>query len=237
MSRIGRARSLAALTLTALVSTAAVFAAPAAGARVVLLGRSADSRPIRAFEVGDRAGARVLVVGCVHGNEPAGIAVAQRLEHTSPVGVDLWIIPVLNPDGRAAGTRGNAHGVDLNRNFPWRWRRMSGFYESGPHALSEPEARIAYGLIQRLRPHISIWFHQHLDLIWASGGNRMIERRFARLSGLPYRALPPLAGSAISWQNHALPGTTAFAAELPTGEPSRATSTRYVRAVLAIARG
>jgi protein MpaA len=113
---------------------------------------------------------------------------------------------------------------------------MSGVFASGPHALSEPEARIAYRLIQRVRPHVSIWFHQHLDLIWASGGDRAIERRFARLAGLPYRPRAPLAGSAISWQNHALPGTTAFAAELPAGEAPPAAAVRYARAMVALMR-
>ena len=223
-----------ALVLAAFALLAAVPAGPAAAARVVLLGRSWEGRPIRAIEVGDPAGTRVLVVGCIHGNEPAGIAIALRLERSSPRGLDLWIVPVLNPDGRAADTRGNAHGVDLNRNFPWHWRPLGGVYESGPHALSEPEARIAYRLILRLRPNVSIWFHQHLDMIWASGGDRRIEWRFARLSGLPYHPMPPLAGSAISWQNHALPGTTAFAAELPAGEPTAAAVARYARAVLAV---
>jgi hypothetical protein len=83
---------------------------------------------------------------------------------------------------------------------------------------------------------VTIWFHQHLDLVWASGGDRRIERRFARLSGLPYHGLPPLAGSAVSWQNHALPGTTAFAAELPAGRLDRASVARLAGAVLAIAR-
>jgi protein MpaA len=232
---MGNAIRSAGWLLTVWVSLAALLAGSAgATSRVVVLGRSLDGRPIRAVEVGDRTGTRVLVVGCIHGNECAGVAIARRLERTSPRGIDLWIVPVLNPDGRAAGARGNARGVDLNRNFPWRWRRMRGFYESGPHPLSEPEARIAYRLILRLRPHVTIWFHQHLDLVWASGGDRGIERRFARLSGLPYRALPPLAGSAISWQNHALPGTTAFAAELPPGELSRSSAARYARAVVAI---
>jgi protein MpaA len=195
-----------------------------------------DGRPIRAIRVGDPTGTPVLVVGCVHGNEPAGIAVAQRLARMSPSGIDLWIVPVLNPDGRAANSRGNAHGVDLNRNFPIRWRRMGGVYESGPHALSEPEARIAHSLILRVHPRVTVWFHQHLDLIWASGGDRRLERRFAALSGLPYHPLPPLAGSAIDWQNKTLPGTTAFAAELPAGWPDARHVARYVRAVLAMGR-
>ena len=203
---------------------------------MLLLGRSVDGRPITAFEVGNPNGTTVLVVGCIHGNEPGGIAVARSLEQLSPPDLDLWIVPVLNPDGRAANTRGNAHGVDLNRNFPYRWRPLNGVYESGPRALSEPEARIAYRLILRLRPTVSVWFHQHLDLVWASGGSGAVERRFARISGLPYHRLPALAGSAIDWQNHRLPGTTAFAAELPAGEPRRAAVTRYVRAVLPVAR-
>ena len=91
-------------------------------------------------------------------------------------------------------------------------------------------------LILRLHPHLTVWFHQHLDMVWASGGNRRIEKVFARVSSLPYHPMPQLAGSAISWQNNTLPGTTAFAAELPAGQPSSVQVTRYVRAVLAAAR-
>jgi protein MpaA len=204
--------------------------------RTHVLGRSLEGRPIVAVETGDPSGRRVLVVGCVHGNECAGIAIARQLERASPGGIDLWVVPDLNPDGRAADTRGNARGVDLNRNFPYRWRPLGGVYESGPHALSEREARIAFHLIRALRPRLTVWFHQHLDLVWASGGNRRVERRFAAVSGLPYHALPALAGSAIAWQNHVLRGTTAFAAELPAGPVPRARLGRYVRAVLAAGR-
>jgi protein MpaA len=208
---------------------------PVASARTVLLGRSWQGRPIEAVEVGNRLGTPVLVVGCIHGNETGGIAIARALERLSPHDLDLWIVPDLNPDGVAAGSRKNAHGVDLNRNFPWRWRPLSGVYESGPHPLSEREARIVHALILRMHPHLTIWFHQHLDLVWASGGDRRIEKVFARVSGLPYHPLPQLAGSAISWQNNTLPGTTAFAAELPAGEPGPAAVARYVRAVIAAA--
>jgi murein peptide amidase A len=227
------------VALACLCALPALFDASQAAprtARTTLLGRSVDGRAISAVEVGDPTGTRVLLFGCIHGNEPAGIAVARRLEQLSPSGVDLWIVPNLNPDGRAADTRGNAHGVDLNRNFPFRWRPLRGVYESGPRPLSEPESRIAYRLIRRIRPSVSIWFHQHLDLVWASGGKASLERRFAHISGLPYHRLPALAGSAIDWQNHELPGTTAFAAELPAGVASPGAISRYVRAVLAMGR-
>lgn len=201
-----------------------------------LLGRSAQGRPISVVEVGNRSAVRVLVFGCIHGNETGGIAIARSLTRLSPSDVDLWIVPDLNPDGVAAGTRQNARGVDLNRNFPWRWRPMQGVYESGPRPFSEREARIAQRLIVRLHPSVTIWFHQHLDMVWASGGNRRVERAFARASGLPYHAMPQLAGSAITWQNNTLHGTTAFAAELPAGEPAPVEIARYTRAVLAAAR-
>ncbi len=223
------------LVFVASLLAVVVVATPASG-RTVLLGRSWQGRPIAAVEVGNRSGRRVLVVGCIHGNEPGGIPIARVLERLSPRDLDLWIVPDLNPDGVAADTRQNAHGVDLNRNFPWRWRPLFGVYDSGPHPLSEREARIAHALILRLHPHLTIWFHQHLDLVWASGGDRRIERVFARVSGLAYRPLPQLDGSAISWQNNTLRGTTAFAAELPAGQPGKAAVARYVRAVLAAAR-
>ena len=214
----------------------AASALPAASARTLPLGRSWQGRPIEAVEVGNPSGRRVLVVGAVHGNETAGIAITHALERLSPARLDLWIIPDLNPDGVAAGTRQNSRGVDLNRNFPWRWRPMGGVYASGPHPLSEREARIAHALILRLHPHLTIWFHQHLDMVWASGGDRRIEKVFARVSGLPYHPMPQLAGSAISWQNNAVRGTTAFAAELPAGMPTAAEVHRYVQAVLVAAR-
>jgi protein MpaA len=225
------------MTRAALVSLLVVLVVVApASARTVLLGRSWQGRPIRAVEVGNPSGTRVLVVGCIHGNETAGIAVADALAKLAPRDLDLWIVPDLNPDGVAAGTRQNAHGVDLNRNFPWHWRPLSGVYASGPHPLSEREARIAHALILRLHPHLTVWFHQHLDMVWASGGHRRIEKVFARFSGLPYHPMPQLAGSAISWQNNTLDGTTAFAAELSAGQPNPAEVARYARAVLAAAR-
>jgi hypothetical protein len=40
--------------------------------------------------------------------------------------------------GDAHHTRHNAEGVDLNRNWPYNWRHLTGTFDSGPHPLSEP---------------------------------------------------------------------------------------------------
>ena len=175
------------------------------------------------------------MVGCIHGNECAGLAIVRALERLpTPSGLDLWVIENLNPDGYAADTRQNAHGVDLNRNFPWAWRPMSGVFESGTRPLSEPESRIAYRVILRIRPRISIWFHQHERLVDESGGSVRVERRFSRLVGLPLRRLRREPGSAVGWENHRLPGTTAFVVELPAGSLSVEAAGRYAHAILAL---
>jgi murein peptide amidase A len=198
-------------------------------------------RRIDAVEVGvPRSRRKVLVVGCIHGDEAAGIAIARRLQRGHrPRRTDLWVIENLNPDGVAAHRRQNAHGVDLNRNFPWRWRhigRRGDQQYSGPAPLSEPEARMARALILRVRPTIAVWFHQPLGLVDESGGDLNAERRFARLSGLPLRRLTRYPGSAPGWQNHRLPGTTSFVVELPAGPLRFSGVARYARAIAELAR-
>src|SRR5271154_937042 len=112
--------------LAGLVTTVCCLsvATPAQSERVVF-GRSVQGRPLVAWSFGSpRARRKVLVVGCIHGNECAGLAITSALRH-EPVarGVQLWVVPEMNPDGAAADTRQNADGVDLNRNFPYLWKR------------------------------------------------------------------------------------------------------------------
>jgi protein MpaA len=213
-------------------------AAAAGGWHRVVLGHSVEGRAIVAFVGGDASASRhVLVVGCIHGNEPAGTAVTSLLPSLRvPAGVELWVIPYLNPDGAVAGTRGNAHGVDLNRNFPWHWQHLTGVYYSGPKPLSEPESQIAYRLILRVKPVVAIWFHQHLDLVDESGGSVAVERHFAALVHLRLIRLAHYPGSVVSWQNTRLRGTTAFVVELPPGPLSETSARTYASAVLEVAR-
>ena len=213
---------------------------PPRTATTFILGRSVEGRPITATELGGPLSPhKVLVVGCIHGDECAGIRIARILAAMSPpANVDLWIVPNLNPDGYAAGTRGNSRGVDLNRNFPCRWNadpRGSLTY-SGPTALSEPESGIAYSLIRRLQPRVTIWFHQSLGLVDGSGGSAATARRYARLIGLPLEELRRYPGSATTWQIHALADASAFVVELRAGSLSAVQAERYAGAILELAR-
>lgn len=175
---IGSLKALA-VALTALASTAA------AGARTIVIGHSVKGRPIIALVRGPNdAPRKILVVGCIHGNECAGLAIVSALERAPVVkGVQLWLVPEMNPDGTAADTRQNADGVDLNRNFPYQWAPVSDpTYYSGPRPLSEPETRAAVRLIRRIRPAVTIWYHQHMDLVDMAGGDRGVARRYAQLA-------------------------------------------------------
>ena len=73
------------------------------------------------------------------------------------------MVPVYNPDGLAAGTRKNARGVDLNRNFPYHWANLDGNYESGPKPASEPETRAMMRFLRQVRPDWILSFHQPLQ--------------------------------------------------------------------------
>jgi protein MpaA len=202
---------------------------PGDGVRGALLGASTAGLPIRAFVLG-RGPARALVVGCVHGDECAGSVVANRLLHAPALERgSVWVVQDLNPDGHASRRRTNADGVDLNRNFPGSWRPLA---TSGSAPASEVETRLAMRLIRRLRPAVTIWFHQPQALVRATGASIAVARRYARLAGMRFRRLPRPPGSATEWQHRALPGTHAFVVELPPGELGIREAGRYARAVL-----
>jgi murein peptide amidase A len=190
----------------------------AAAAERSVVGRSVEGRPIVSVRLGSKdPTTRMLVIGAVHGDERAGMRIARLLIRLgAPREAEILVVPTLNPDGVAARTRGNAHGVDLNRNFPFDWRPLSGGEYSGPGPLSEPESRAAHRFILRTRPDVTMWFHQPFGLIDRPEGNPFAARRFSQLVGLPLVDLPGrYPGSASRWQNHRLPRTTAFVAELP----------------------
>lgn len=201
------------------------------------LGRSQDGRSIYVRRAGDPRATRVLVVGCIHGNECAGIAVARALQRVRSR-ADLWIVPNLNPDGLARGTRQNARGVDLNANWSSQWHgggQPGDVYYPGPRPFSERETRLARDLILRIRPQVTIWYHQHMNVVWAWGPSSAAGRLYARRAAMVLYHHPWLDGTAANWQNHHLPGAASLTVELPAGSLSPPQVRRQVRAVLALA--
>ncbi|MDQ6778193.1 MAG: DUF2817 domain-containing protein [Actinomycetota bacterium] len=214
--------------------------APLARARLAVIGHSVKGRAIIARVVGpDRAQRKILLVGCIHGNECSGLAILSAVARLSVLkGIQLWLVGEMNPDGTAAGTRQNADGVDLNRNFPYRWQPISDpTYYSGPHPLSEPETRTAVKLIRRIKPAVTIWYHQHLDVVDMAGGDRGVARRYAHLAGLRATCLAFLPGTATGWENHTFSGTTSFVVELPAGSVDSSALAQHLRAIRGVESG
>jgi protein MpaA len=196
-----------------------------------VIGRSVQGRPITVTRVGEAdATRRILVVGCIHGNEPAGRGIVGDLRRASPAaGTQLLLVRDMNPDGFAHGERTNAHGVDLNRNSPEHWAG------AGARPWSEPETRAIRDLILRERPTLSLYYHQPFGLVDVpEGGHPQAARRYAELTGLPLQRLSRRPGSISRWQNVRLRAGSAFVVELAAGPLPAALRLRHVAAVLAL---
>ncbi len=231
---------LRALIVTALAVAGIAATAPQSRQRIVI-GYSVRGHPIVAYERGDRSAPATLVIGVIHGTEPAGLGVTSQLRRLPlPARVHLWLVPTVNPDGLAAGTRQNAHGVDLNRNWPTAWVRngvpWDGYY-SGLRPMSEPENRAVRAFILRVKPALTIWYHQPLDVVYGSDPHVAVLKRYARLSGLPYRRLTAPPGAATRWQRRRFPRSPAFVVEFPGGRITAATVRRNAATVLSLAKG
>jgi hypothetical protein len=237
MDQINRREFLTAAGLTGAAAAAATVgtelwtpdaarAADAAGGKPkpkkFIIGYSRNDNPIRAYLIGDRnARNRYLVMGQMHGDEPAGpLVVLNRLLKTDPIpNVAFWLIPTMNPDGRRRGTRTNARGVDLNRNFPsrtWVKQGKGTRYWSGPRPASEPETRAIVRFFSRIKPQTIISIHQPLSSVDFSGGDKSVTRWLSRELRLPKASIQISGGGTMtSWYNPKFPKQTAVTVELP----------------------
>ncbi|SEB50489.1 protein MpaA [Nocardioides exalbidus] len=187
------------------------------------IGTSVQGRPIRAWRLGEPGRRRIVLISTMHGNEPHTRRILETLRDGRRItGVDLWVIPTYNPDGLARGTRRNARGVDLNRNFPYRWADLDGSYESGRRPGSEPETRAVMAFLTDVDPMRVISFHQPLNGVDTDTKDPRFARRLARALRLPRTRLDCGSlchGTMTMWFNHEFRGA-ALTVEYP-GRPSR----------------
>jgi predicted deacylase len=211
-------RGLRRLLVALVLLLGIVPAAPAMGAAVheetVRIGTSVQGRAIVAVHRWtDGATHTALVVGSMHGDERAGMRVVRRLRTASlPAGLDLWLVRTMNPDGTAADRRTNAHGVDLNRNFPRHWVSANAGTStwSGPSAASEPETRAMRDFLRDVRPRTTLVFHQPLYGVDSYRAKSMtLVRQLGRETGLPVRSFDCQGGchgTLTDWHNARLDG-------------------------------
>ena len=186
-----------------------------------VIGTSIQGRPIEAIRMGDPKGVTVAVIGVIHGNEEAGLLITDELVNMQiPKGVNLWVIPSINPDGTALDRRGNANRVDLNRNFPYGWARIGqpGYWQySGPNRASESETKAIVAFFREIKPALGLWYHQDLNIISPGAGfEGEIRARYGAITGLPMKRITggTYTGVAATWQKHGLKNSMAFVVEL-----------------------
>ncbi|MEP9363939.1 M14 family zinc carboxypeptidase [Nocardioides sp. CN2-186] len=209
------AASLLAGTALVALPTTTYAAMPAPDASAVIgkevIGHSVRGRPITAWHLGERGKPKVLLIATMHGNEGAPRQILATLRDGRPIrGVNLWVVPVYNPDGLAAHTRQNAHGVDLNRNFPYHWADLDGSYESGPRAGSEPETRAMMRFLREIRPRRIISFHQPLNGVDTDTKNQRFSVRVARALNLQRKSFTCggiCHGTMTGWYNSRFAGS------------------------------
>jgi hypothetical protein len=224
-----------------------VVSAPTSYADAVIgkrkLGESVQGRPIRAWHLGERGKKKVVLIATMHGNEPAPRQILTRLRDGRKIrGIDLWVVPVYNPDGLAHHTRKNAHGVDLNRNFPYHWVDLDGNYESGRRAASEPETRAMMRFLRDIKPAYILSFHQPLNAVDIHVERPKFARKVADKLILPTSNLDcggVCHGTMTGWYYHRYRGfalTVEYGAH-PSRTRMRTTAPRQVLSIFGASRG
>lgn len=153
-------------------------------ARLVVLGTSLEGRELLGLKISDQPQAEenepgVVFWGGIHGNEYAGgeMPYLYALYLCDNYGLDtdvtrrvndneIWCIPMINPDGRAHGVRGNHNGIDLNRDFGFQWNGESG--TSAP--LSQVETQVVREFCRTHDITLSLTFHCSGDIVFYPWG-------------------------------------------------------------------
>ncbi len=232
-----------------LQAQAALGAAPlgerAETSRVVMpwraIGHSVKGRPLSVASIG-MGPRKVLWVGGIHGDEREGAIATQELPAAflategAAARVTLTILEDVNPDGSSLGTRGNANGVDLNRNYPAK--NFKAARRFGMQPLSQPESRALHDFLLKNSFDLVIvahsWRNDHF--INFDGPAHDAALLFSARSGYAVRDsgdMSPTPGSLGSWVGRTL-GKGILTLEYQRGRDAWAAWEETKSAILAV---
>jgi len=161
---------------------------------LVLTGKTPLNNLIRCYKFGN-CGKKILLIGCIHGNEKAGILLSIKVSNeifASRINKNTLIyIPTANPDGNALNTRTNSNKIDINRNFPatnWAYTDSSMLkpdkkkYWGGMWPTSEMETRFILHVDSLFHPEAIIILHQFLDCVQYDGTGRPLAEFISNIT-------------------------------------------------------